>query len=93
MEDHLFLTKLDGSHNLIGREIEVFDHRTTCGTLLTLVAEKDVLPTFLANEFSKIGIQHYFHGWYPRQRQRALGMEHGVENFSLYALCSLLYAS
>jgi hypothetical protein len=52
MEDHLLLTKLDGSHDLIGREIEVFDHRTTCGTLLTLVAEENILSTFFANGFS-----------------------------------------
>jgi hypothetical protein len=51
MEYHLFLPKLDGPHYLIGSEIKVLDHRTTCGTLLTLVAEKDILPAFLSNGF------------------------------------------
>jgi hypothetical protein len=69
MEDHLLLTKLDGSHDLIGREVEVFDHRATCGTLLTLVAEKNILSTFLANGFSKISIQYCFHGLNPLNKK------------------------
>jgi hypothetical protein len=62
MENHLLLPELNRPHDLIGWEIEVFDYRTTRGTLLALVAEKDILPTFPTNGFGKISIQHYFHG-------------------------------
>ena len=54
MEYHLFLPKLDGPHHLIGSEIKVLDHRTTCRTFLTLIAEKNILPTFLTNGFCQI---------------------------------------
>jgi hypothetical protein len=54
MENHLFLAKLDRPHHLIGSEIEVLVHRTTCGAFLTLIAEKNILPAFLANGFSEM---------------------------------------
>jgi hypothetical protein len=56
MKDHLLLTKLNRPQYLIGREIKVFDHRTTCGTLLTLVAQKDILPGLFSDGSSEIGI-------------------------------------
>jgi hypothetical protein len=56
MEDHFLLTKLNRPHHLIGGEIEVLDHRTTCGALLTLVAEKDILSSLFSNGFGEIGV-------------------------------------
>jgi hypothetical protein len=43
MDDHLLLTQLDRPHHLVRREIKMLDHRTTCRTFLTLIAEKDIL--------------------------------------------------
>jgi hypothetical protein len=54
MEDHLLLSQLDCPHHLVGGEIEVLYNRTTRGTFLTLVAEKDILTAFLANVFGQI---------------------------------------
>jgi hypothetical protein len=56
MENHLFLTKLDRSHQLIRSEIEVLVHRTTCGTFLTLVAEKNILARFPFYDIGKISV-------------------------------------
>jgi hypothetical protein len=61
MKDHFLLTQLDCPHYLIGSEIKMLNYRTTRGTFLALVAEKDILATFLANGFSQITVHYRLH--------------------------------
>jgi len=58
MKGHLSLTQLDGPHQLIGSEIEMFCHGTARGTFLTLVAKKNILASLFAYLFSQISAQY-----------------------------------
>jgi hypothetical protein len=54
VKDHFPLTQLDGPHQLIGSEIEMFCHGTARGTFLALVAKKDILASLFANGIRQI---------------------------------------
>ena len=58
---HIPLTQMDGPHQLIGREIEMFCHETARGTLLALVAKKDVFARLFANRISQSRAQSRLH--------------------------------
>jgi hypothetical protein len=45
---------MDGPHQLIGSEIEMFCHETARGTLLALVVKKDILASLFTNGISQI---------------------------------------
>jgi hypothetical protein len=61
VKDHLLLTQLDGPHQLIGSEIEMFCHGTARGTFLTLVAKKNILASLFANGIRQIRAQYGLH--------------------------------